>query len=494
MESNDMTTEQSTNLSDKEVNNNLPMFCETFGFLSSASSIGLIITNPDGTIISFNKTVQELLGISIEECGTMNISELYVDPNARQHMLDMLAKTTAIRNFETKLKHKDKTLRTVLANIDYIEFNNTNMLLTSLYDITQYKQTHERPKETDKSYKTLFKNAPVGITVTDHQGNLIVGNNAIQELLGYSADELKGISVQDFYLIKAERQQLLDLTERLGNVRDFEAMYRHKDGNAISVLINTDKIDFKNQKDMLLTSIRDISNLKQIEAELTKERDFSNAILNIAASLIVVFDRNGTITRFNRACEQTTGYSFDEMRGTHFGDATYIDPEITREKVAKLLNGDYPCTHETVWFSKNREKHLISWTDTTLLNKEGQAEYVIATGIDISERQQAEDKLKRANADLASWVKELQERTEELNLLNEMGEQLQSCQTIAEACAISTQYIKRICPASHGALYLINESKTFAEAAEMWGDPAFTQKLFAPLSCWAMRARAAASS
>ena len=56
-----------------------------------------------------------------------------------------------------------------------------------------------------------------------------------------------------------------------------------------------------------------------------------------------------------------------------------------------------------------------------------------------------------------------------MNQLSEMGEQLQSCQTIEEACAISALYIQRISPTSKGALYLINASKNLAEAYEMWG-------------------------
>ncbi|MGE4483554.1 MAG: diguanylate cyclase [Oscillospiraceae bacterium] len=238
---------------------------------------------------------------------------------------------------------------------------------------------------------------------------------------------------------------------------------------------------------MLLTSIRDISNLKRIEDELTKERDFSNAILNIAATLIIVLDRSGMITRFNRACEQITGYSYEEMTGRYLWDTNISDHVITREEIDKLLSDDYTKAHDIVLVSKNGGKHLISWAVSTMLNNEGHVEYIIATGIDITKRQQAEDKLQKVNRELASRVKELQERTEEMNQLNELGELLQSCQTITEACAISAQYIKRICPASHGALYLINASKNFAEAAEMWGKPALTQEVFEPLSCWSIR-------
>ncbi len=466
---------------------NLPLLYEKFSFLFGTSSIGLIITETNGTIISFNKAIQDLLEINIDECRNTNISELYADPNDRQYLLNMLAVSNTVRDFEVEVKHKNGTLRTVLANIDSIELNNEHVLLTSLYDITQYKQRQKARKESDKSYRALFSNVPVGITVTDFQGHIVVSNNAIKELLGYSSNELKDMSVRDFYLIPADRQQLLDLTKRLGNVRDFETMFRHKNGNTISVLINTDIIMFNDQKDMMLTSVRDISNLKRIEDELTKERDFSNTLLNIAATLIVVLDHKGTITRFNRACEQISGYSFHDISGEYLWETNFFDPVITQEEIDKLLSNGYPGAYETNLISQNGDRHLISWTFAAIRNNEGQVDYIIATGIDITKRQQAEDKLQKANQELASWVKELQERTEEMQQLNEMGEQLQSCQTIDEVCSISTKYIKRICPASHGVLYLINNSKNFAEAAKIWGEPSLSQEAFTPLSCWAIR-------
>ncbi len=64
--------------------------------------------------------------------------------------------------------------------------------------------------------------------------------------------------------------------------------------------------------------------MKHVEEDLKKERDFSNAILNIAATLIVVLDRNGTITRFNRASEQVSGYTAKEViGGQHMGDKLF---------------------------------------------------------------------------------------------------------------------------------------------------------------------------
>ncbi|HPF87612.1 MAG TPA: diguanylate cyclase, partial [Candidatus Limiplasma sp.] len=457
---------------------------DRFDFLYGSSSVGLIITDTAGVIISFNKTIQDLFGITIDEYKNTNVADIYADPKDRRHLMDMLAKSSTVRDFEVQIKQKDGQLRSVLANIDYVEWNHEHVLLTSICDISQFKQRHNG---TDSRYQELFSTVPVGITVTDYAGHILLSNNAIKELLGYNADELKDMSVRDFYYALSDRQELLALTRKLGNVRNFETCLRHKNGSEVTVLINMDTIEFNGRKDMLLTSIRDISHLKKVKDELVKERDFSNAILNTAATLIVVLDRTGVITRFNRACEQISGYSFDEINGTHLWETEFFDPVITQTQIDKLLSEAYPSIYESNIVSKTGEKHFVSWTFAAMRNSDDHVEYIIATGIDISQRKKAEDELQKANVTLASQIKELQGRTEEMNQLNELGELLQSCQTTAEASAISARYIKQLCPDSHGALYLINSSRNLAEAAEMWGEPALTQQVFEPLNCWAIR-------
>ncbi len=113
--------------------------------MSAAATTGLIITDADGAIISFNKAAQDLLGVSIDEYKDTDVSLLYADPNDRRKLLDLLSRSRTVRNFEVKVKHKSGALRTVLTNIDMIEWNNEHMLLTSFYDITQFMQRHQDP-------------------------------------------------------------------------------------------------------------------------------------------------------------------------------------------------------------------------------------------------------------------------------------------------------------------------------------------------------------
>jgi PAS domain S-box-containing protein len=185
------------------------------GFCSVSSPIGLVITDPGGVIISFNKTVQDLLGVRIEDYRNANVCDLYANPNDRQRLMDMLALSGSVRNFEVELKHANGTLRTVLANIDSVELSGEHVLLTSFYDITQYVEQQKSRIRAGDDFRALFSDAPIGITVTDVKGNLVVSNNAIKELLGYGADELTDLSMRDFYIHADDRKQLLELRSGL---------------------------------------------------------------------------------------------------------------------------------------------------------------------------------------------------------------------------------------------------------------------------------------
>ena len=218
-----------------------------------------------------------------------------------------------------------------------------------------------------------------------------------------------------------------------------------------------------------------------------KSRDFTSAVLDIVGAQVVVLDREGRIVRFNRACELVTGYSFQEVKGRYIWELLAEDTTLARSRVEKELAGDYTGTHESHWITRAGERRLISWSTTALLDGDNNVEHLIATGVDVTERRQAEKEIQDANAKLAIRVDDLKERTQEMTLLSEMGELLQNCEGFEEAYAVSAQYIQKLFPFDHGALCLTSASRDMVEAVEMWGDPAPTERVFTPSDCWALR-------
>ncbi|HSR29708.1 MAG TPA: PAS domain S-box protein [Anaerolineae bacterium] len=125
---------------------------------------------------------------------------------------------------------------------------------------------------------------------------------------------------------------------------------------------------------------------------IAEERDFISAVLDTAGALVVVLDREGQIVRFNKACERTTGYSFDEVTGKRLWDLFLIPEEVklVRAVFDELRAGQFPNEYENYWMTRDGRRRLIAWSNTALLGTDGAVEYVIGTGIDVTERRQAE--------------------------------------------------------------------------------------------------------
>ncbi len=107
-------------------------------------------------------------------------------------------------------------------------------------------------------------------------------------------------------------------------------------------------------------------------------------------TLIVVFDRNGRIIRFNHACETLTGYAFEEIKGKQFWDLFLIPQDKSTAQSLFTHNNaqQFPAKNQTRWLTKDGRRRLISWSNTTLLDANGDVEYIIAAGSDITEREQ----------------------------------------------------------------------------------------------------------
>ena len=332
----------------------------------------------------------------------------------------------------------------------------------------------------------LLNAANDSIVLHDFEGNFAFVNEAACRLYGYSQDELMQKNTNDLSSPESARNQEARLQALRENGRSiFEVVNLRKDGSLLPLEVNARLIEVGGRI-LVLSVARNIAERRQANEELKKERDFTSAVLDIVGAQVVVLDREGRIVRFNRACESLTGYSFQEVRGKHMWEILTEDAALTRSRVKKELAGDYPDAYESYWITRTGERRLISWSTTALLDNNN-VEHLIATGVDITERRQAEKGLQEANTKLGAMVDDLEEGSREMALLSEMGELLQNCEGFEEAYAVSARYVQKLFPLEHGALCLNSASKDMVEAVEMWGDPAPTERTFTPSDCWALR-------
>ena len=133
---------------------------------------------------------------------------------------------------------------------------------------------------------------------------------------------------------------------------------------------------------------RAIRSRQRIEHALTVERNFVSAVLDTMSALVLVLDTAGRIVRFNRACEATSGYTFAELAGRAFPSELFLQEErsLALDLLQQARFGAVHQPRELQWQSRDGSRRSIEWTTTTLTDGIGDINFIIMTGVDVTER------------------------------------------------------------------------------------------------------------
>jgi two-component system CheB/CheR fusion protein len=113
-------------------------------------------------------------------------------------------------------------------------------------------------------------------------------------------------------------------------------------------------------------------------------------------ALIVVLDRMGRIVRFNRACEQMTGYSFEEARGKCIWELFLAPAERDefQNLFSQIRENATRTEYESRWVTRTGEQRTLAWSAAVLPGTRHTPTYIIASGIDVTEQRRAQAKFR----------------------------------------------------------------------------------------------------
>lgn len=124
-------------------------------------------------------------------------------------------------------------------------------------------------KESEQRYRTLFENSPIGIGVTTFKGEVLEANNALLEMLGYSAVEAKHLNVPDVYADQEDRKEILQELLKKNFASKKQVLLKRKNGKQFYASITASLSNFQNKRVNIIT-INDITGI--IEATLLERK------------------------------------------------------------------------------------------------------------------------------------------------------------------------------------------------------------------------------
>jgi PAS domain S-box-containing protein len=253
------------------------------------------------------------------------------------------------------------------------------------------------PKVEEETLRGLiFETMHDGAMITDLEGRILDWNRAAERMFGYKKADVLGKTPAILYTPEVAAKltlQILDTLKCHGRWTG-EIGFIRQDGTA--GICETAVVPLQDAAGRTILTVgvnRDITDRKRAEEQLREEHNFVEAVLETAGALVVVFDPQGRIVRFNRACERLTQYPLDEVKGKCVWDLFIIPQEIeaVKEVFRELLSSQQAIEYENYWQTKDGSRHLISWSNTVLCDGEGQVKYAIATGLDMTEHQRLEE-------------------------------------------------------------------------------------------------------
>jgi len=346
------------------------------------------------------------------------------------------------------------------------------------------KRSEDNLQSNKEGVQQLLEYADEGIYSVDLKGNCTFINPSAIRMLGYHDEgELLGKHIHSLiHHTRVDGSPCLDnecrvyASSRFGKVFhvDDEVLWR-ADGSSFPVEYRTAPTRVNGVINGSVVTFADITQRKQVESKLQAahveleqrvkertrhlekvnqlleieiehriraqevldaEREFISTLLDTVGALVCVLDSEGRIVMFNRACEQTTGYRFDEVKGKYVWDLFLLEEDIepVTRVISNLQAGQFPSRYENYWLTRDGEKRMIVWTNTVLLDDNSSVKNVIGTGIDITEKRKIEEKEKQRVLELAH-VSRLSTMGEmATQIAHELNQPLSAINTYSDAC------------------------------------------------------------
>ncbi len=377
-----------------------------------SSNDAIVTRSLDGFITSWNLGAEQIYGYLAEEILGKPASVLMpsVLENESQKLTEMVKQGEKIHQYETSRLRKDGTIIDVSMTLSPVFDISGELMAISVIarDITESKKAEERLHNSEERYRIVTEQTGQLIYEHDIEENKIYWAGTIEEITGYTQEELLNTGIELWINNVHPEDQKKVWNQKINgcghdvknteNKRNFhlEYRFRRKDGEYIHVEdhgVCLQKGNYLTNK--VLGIMKDITERKRIEEELQKSEERFR--LALRGSSIVMFSQDLEL-RYTWVYNPAPGFKTEDVLGKR--DYEIYQPEdaeiFTAIKRQVLASGtgrrDEVVTHRPASAGGNLVHDM---TTEPLHDSTGNIIGVICVAMDITEKKEAENFLKK---------------------------------------------------------------------------------------------------
>ena len=368
------------------------------------SAVMLLIDPIDGALLDANAAAVAFYGYPRQQLLARKITDINIKPAAE--VRHDMASITPERGKRFQFQHRlaDGSIRNVEVSSSRIQFGGREVLHSIIHDITDRQRAEDAQKESAANFKIFFQTMSDLIFVGTPEGQILFANQAVEQKLGYSAEELSRMHILDVHPTDKRSEAEAIFGEMFRGERSTCPLpLAHKDGTFLPV---ETRVWFGkwNGAHCIFGISKDLTT--EQESQQRFERLFRNNPTLMALSTLP----NRKFSDVNEAFLKTIGYSKPELLGKSAAELNLfpnLDEQlaVANELQTKGRISDYEL--------------IVRRKDGTLLNGLFSGEVItcqrkqffLTVMIDITERKRAEEALRDTNKALETAINHANELT-----------------------------------------------------------------------------------
>jgi PAS domain S-box-containing protein len=472
---------------------------QNFRNLLDSSFIGIRISDKNDNTLYANKALLDIFGYeNIQEVIKTPPQEHYT-PEAHAGWVlrheKLLRGEPTLDRVDIEIVRKDGAVRNLDVSMREVFWDGKQQYQTLYHDITERKQTEKALKASEENFRNSMDNTLVGIRISDIDNRTLYANQALLDIFGYkNIDEVRAKSPQEYYSPESYADYLamrgkygngeiipdqvdIDIIRKDGTVRHLQALF---------------KIVLWDGKQQYQTLYNDITERKQAAEALHESEEKYRLIVENSSDFIYTLNAKGEFIYVSPSVKNILGYNPTDLIGRAFMSLVHPDDlQVIEEAIRRHNAGEkQPSVGDEYRF--RNAAGVWRWhisRGNRMVNTGGKLFNFIGIANDVTEMKRLEEETKQTNERLASMVKKLEEQQRQNTILTEMRDMLQACSKMEETALIIMGFMKKLFPASQGALFLLSNSRSDLESIVTWGDfpTSSDNNVFAPDSCWGLR-------
>ena len=379
-----------------------------FRSLFENSLDGIMITVTDGSILSANARMCELLGMTEEEIIKAGRDGIVVKDERLAAALEERASMGKFQGELTFLRKDGSLLPSEVSSITFKDCDGSIKTGQVVRDITERKQSEQELKQAYDELALLVKERKDeikrqaelldlthdAVIISDEDGRISFWSTGAEKTYGWTQDEAVGKVAQN--LLQTEFPipfQDIKAKATYEGCWEGEMIHTRKDGSQIVVLsrwaLRRDKTSGRAE---LMEVNEDITIRKAAEEALRKAVAYNRSLIEINLDPLVTIGPDGKVTDVNKASEEVTGYSRKELIGTDFSNY-FTDSKKARIGYQRVFKEGYVCDYELE--ISHREGHItpVFYNASVYKDESGKVIGVFAAARDVTERKRAEKEI-----------------------------------------------------------------------------------------------------